>query len=126
MTLTEQETLSVLLRQFSKELHETSRGKGWWHDRDNLALTKAGLAHVDIGCLALCVTELSEAIENIRAGYTPDDKIPQYSGLEAELADTVIRILDFASARKLNVVGAMFAKAEMNKGREHRHGGKLA
>ncbi len=126
MTLTGQETLSVLLRQLSKELHATSRGKGWWHDRDKLALTKAGQVHVDIGCLALCITELSEAIENVRAGYTPDDKVPQYSGLEAELADTIIRIMDFAAARNLNVVGALFAKSEMNKGRAHRHGGKLA
>lgn len=126
MTTHEQETLSALLRKLSSELHATSRSKGWWHDRDKLSLTKVGQVHVDIGCLALCISELSEAIENVRANYAPDDKVPEYSGLEAELADTVIRILDLAAARKLNVVGAMFAKAEMNKGRAHRHGGKLA
>lgn len=126
MTTKNKQVLAELLSQFAQELHQTSRAKGWWDDRDKLSLTKAGQVHVDIGCIALMGTELAEAIENVRAGYTPDDKVPEFSGVEAELADAIIRALDFAAARKLRVVEAMFAKSEMNKGRTHRHGGKLA
>lgn len=107
-------------------LHRTSKSKGWWGDRDELSKTQAGKVQVDIGCIALVITELSEAIENIRAGYGPDDKVPEFSGLEAELADAIIRILDFAEARKLRVAEAVIAKAKFNEGREHRHGNKLA
>ena len=107
-------------------LHRTSTEKGWWTDRDELSKTPAGKVQVDIGCIALVITELAEAIENIRAGYTPDDKVPEFSGLEAELADAIIRILDFAEARKLRVAEAVIAKAKFNEGREHRHGNKLA
>ena len=107
-------------------LHQTSTEKGWWTDRDELSKTPAGKVQVDIGCIALAITELSEAIENIRAGYTPDDKVPEFSGLEAELADAIIRILDFAEARKLRVAEAVIAKAKFNEGRSERHGGKLA
>jgi NTP pyrophosphatase (non-canonical NTP hydrolase) len=121
-----QTQLRALLRAFSAELHQTSKSKGWWQDREKLDLTSAGRVHVDIGCIALAMTELAEAIENVREGYGPDDKIAGFSGLEAELADCIIRILDFAEARNLRLIDAMFAKAEMNKGRAMRHGGKLA
>jgi hypothetical protein len=69
-------------------------------------------------------SELSEALEWARLGNPLDDKCPGYTGLEAELADTIIRILDFAAARDLDVIGAMLVKAEFNKGRPHKHGGK--
>jgi len=69
-------------------------------------------------------SELSEALEADRHGNPPDDKIPEFSGIEAELADTIIRILDTAEADGLDVIGAMVAKAEMNVGRSHKHGGK--
>lgn len=114
------------LGDLGRILHRTSTEKGWWADRDELSKTPAGRVQVDIGCIALVITELSEAIENIRAGYTPDDKVPEFSGLEAELADAIIRILDFAEARKLRVAEAVIAKAKFNDGREHRHGNKLA
>lgn len=115
------------LKLFSAELHETSLAKGWWADRLKLAAdSPAGSVQVDIGCVALAITELAEAIENIREGYKPDDKVPQFSGLEAELADCVIRILDFSHASNLKTCEAIFAKAEFNKCRPLRHGGKLA
>lgn len=115
------------LKSFSAELHETATSKGWWSDRLKLAAqSPAGSVQVDIGCVALAITELAEAIENIREGYKPDDKVPQFSGLEAELADCIIRILDFSHASNLRTIEALFAKAEFNKSRTVRHGGKLA
>lgn len=53
--------------------------------------------------IALMHSELSEALEAARHGNPPDDKIPEFTGLEAELGDTVIRIMDFAQKRGLRV-----------------------
>jgi len=116
----------ALIREFGAEIHGGAITKGWWADRDELSKTKPGKVQVDIGCIALAVTELAEAIENIRAGEKPDDKVPEFTGLEAEIADCIIRLLDFSAARNLRVPEAMVAKVEVNKGRPVRHGGKLA
>lgn len=69
-------------------------------------------------------SELSEALEAIRHGNPPDDKVPAFSGVEAELADVIIRIGDFAVANKLRVGEAVVAKMRMNAGRPKMHGGK--
>ena len=97
----------------SAMVHLTARSKGWWDtDRNNGEM------------LALIHSEVSEALEALRMGNPPDDKIPAFSGAEAELADVVIRIMDLAHARGWNVGAAIVAKMEMNKGREKMHGGK--
>ena len=80
---------------------------------------------VDIGCLALAGNELAEAIEATRVPCQ-DDHIPFFNGQEAEVADAIIRLLDFAAARNLRVVDAMLAKADYNRNRSRMHGGKLA
>ena len=97
----------------SEIVHETAKSKGWWDfDRNN------GEA------LALIHSEVSEALEALRMGNPPDDKIPSFSGAEAELADVIIRIMDLSAARNWDIAGAILAKIEMNKGREKMHGGK--
>ena len=69
-------------------------------------------------------SELSEALEALRNGNPPDDKIPQFTGAEAELADVIIRVMDYAEARGFNVAQALVAKVEYNKTRPRMHGGK--
>jgi NTP pyrophosphatase (non-canonical NTP hydrolase) len=69
-------------------------------------------------------SELSEALEAIRHGNPPDDKIPAFSGLEAELADVIIRIMDTAAHKQLRIGEAIIEKIRFNRTRPYRHGGK--
>ena len=121
------------------DIHATAREKGWWENRDNLEIASQSLrgehdrrlekfARVSnqISCLMLVVTEIAEAVEAIRHGNPPDDKIPNFSGAEAECADAIIRLMDLAEREGWDLAGAIVEKAEMNKGRAHMHGGKKA
>jgi len=97
-----------------EECHDIAREKGWWDEPRR-----------DGEIIALIHSELSECLEAMRNGYELDDKIPEFSGVEAELADAIIRIMDFAGSAKLRVAEAILAKMEYNRSRPHKHGGKV-
>lgn len=117
------------------DVHDTANSKGWWEGRfsvlgvvatHNPERLEFARVNNQLGLLMLITTELAEAAEGLRHGNPPDDKIPTFSAAEAELADAIIRIMDMAEAYGWDVAGAIIAKAEMNKGRAHMHGGKKA
>lgn len=95
------------------EVNQTAIEKGWCEDDRN-----------EGELIALMHSELSEALEALRHGNPPDDKIPEFSGAEAELADVIIRIMDMAVAKGYRVGDAVVAKMEFNKSRSYKHGGK--
>lgn len=74
--------------------------------------------------IAMMHSELSEALEADRKGIESDDKIPDFTGVEAQLADTVIRILDFSGRHNLRLGEAIQAKLLYNLSRPYKHGKK--
>ncbi len=93
-----------------KEIHRVARSKGFWEGRRD-----------DAECIVLMHSELSEAVEALREGNPPDRHCPEFSGLEKELADCIIRILDFSAARNLRIDDAIAAKMDYNYGRPYKH-----
>lgn len=74
--------------------------------------------------LALIHSEISEALEALRHGNPPSEKLQGFGNLEEELADAVIRILDFAREKNLPLAEAIIAKHNYNTTRARMHGGK--
>lgn len=71
--------------------------------------------------IALMHSELSEALEADRKSL-PSDHIEGFSGVEEELADVMIRILDFAGHHDLRLAEAFTAKLLFNLTRPYKHG----
>ena len=109
--------MSNFVDEFNKlsiDIHNTAVEKGWWETERN-----------DGEAIALMHSELSEALEALRKDpKATDDHLSEFLGVEAEFADVIIRIMDLSAKRGWNVGSAILAKAEYNKQRAYKHGGK--
>jgi NTP pyrophosphatase (non-canonical NTP hydrolase) len=94
-----------------KESHKTAISKGFWEKERN----KGEL-------IALMHSELSEALEALRHGNPPSEHIPEFTAIEEEFSDLLIRVCDMCGAFDLRLEEALEAKLLFNKGRERLHG----
>jgi NTP pyrophosphatase (non-canonical NTP hydrolase) len=105
------------IREWQSLVHEAAKLKGWYEGTPRSAVEN----HM------LMVSELAEATEAVRKGqpeiWFHDDGKPD--GELVELADVVIRILDYCEYHDWDLEGAMALKHAFNQTRPHRHGGKL-
>jgi NTP pyrophosphatase (non-canonical NTP hydrolase) len=122
------------IKELQIEVHENAIEHGWWEEERTFG-----------ELIALCHSELSEALEEFRKGKHPtesyhkckkddfcvNDKVCNWckwgkpEGVPSELADTFIRILDMAEHYGINLELAIREKHEFNKGRPYKHGGKV-
>lgn len=104
-----------ILTTLSHFANSDARANGWW-DKPR-----------DIGALfMLMVTEIAEAYEAHRNNDAMDDHLPDVPGVHAELADTIIRILDFCGENNIPIGDIVERKMKYNRTRGYRHGGKQA
>ena len=131
------------LTELSKEIHQIAVEHGWWDDTPSFG-----------EIVALCHSELSEALEEYRAGrplewyecldsgepcegekcetWDPYTNKCSYNrawkkpeGIAVEMMDCLIRILDWAASNNIDVDDIVRKKMEYNRTRPYRHGGKV-
>lgn len=104
-------------------VHNAQVAKGFYEDEPTYEMNiDQALRYYKGNKLMLVVGEVTEAHEAIRKNIDKSEHIPEYTALEEEIADTVIRLLDFAGYNKLRLGDAIKAKLIFNQGREYKHG----
>lgn len=101
-----------VINGLSNEIFLGNVAAGWWTDINTGLRKNRNKAEL----ICLMHSELSEALEGVRKNCN-DDKLPDRLMEEVELADTLIRIFDYAGAYGLDLGGAMIEKLEYNRNR---------
>lgn len=91
--------------------HGAAHKAGWWTDLKTGADKRAENNVPEK--LMLIVSELGEAMEAHRKNLQ-DEHLPEFLGIEVELADAMIRIGDLAGAKGYRVAEALAAKMAYN------------
>lgn len=106
---------SDVFDHFAAAIHRLQSQKGFHDERHSVA-------HL----MGMVMTELAEAVEDDRKDLAagPSEKIAPFTRMEEEIADAIIRLLDFAGLHKLRIGPAIVAKIIFNAGRPHKHNRK--
>lgn len=99
-------------RQLSEGMHQWFRHQGFWGKGNNIStLEQENLKKTEK--LALIMTEIAECVEAVRKGDLENEA--------EELADTMVRIFDYAGGFNVNLGAAFHKKMEANYSRPFRH-----
>lgn len=109
----------MTISELIKQAHGNAKEKGWWDKEPSFG-----------ELIALCHTELSEALEDYRNGNPLDNVFcdplnDSLRGVPVELADVIIRIADLCGRYGIDLEAAIEEKMEYNRTRPYRHGGKV-
>ena len=99
--------MAIAVNSMTTMIHDLN--DPWWRNPK----TGRRIKRNDGEMIALMHSELSEALEHVRKG-TMDDKLPARKGEEVEMADTVIRVMDYCAGRGLDLGGAIVEKLIFN------------
>lgn len=113
-------TVSNCGLELQRACHKASKDAGWWIEQQGYSdLGEELFVPLEVVPTKLCLihSEISEAMEAHRKDLM-DDKLPHRKGIEVELADAVIRIMDLAGALDLDIGGAIAEKMAYNAQRE--------
>lgn len=102
-------THAAAITTLCNDVHQRNVQAGWWND----LVTGEPLDRNPGELIALCHSELSEALEGVRKNLM-DDKLPHRKMEEVEMADCVIRIADYCGGRGLDLGGAIDEKLAYN------------
>lgn len=134
------------LNEIAKVVHENAVAHGWWDEERSFPEVIA-LVHSELSealeeyrngrpllyfpCNAGGVCERDRGEEGLTCGSVVPDgnggckaKSDKPEGVAIELADAIIRILDYCGEAGIDIEEAIAIKHEYNKTRPYRHGGK--
>lgn len=129
----------MTLNEYRDKIHDNAVAHGWWDEERSFG---------DI--VALCHSELSEALEEYRSGRPMEwkacslwggscdkEECPHFKtnsctcgnmnkpeGIAVEMADCLIRILDWCGKEGVDIDRIVQEKMAYNETRAYRHGGK--
>lgn len=98
-------------------IHKTAKEHGWW-DGEPRELPEI---------LMLAVSELAEALQEYRDMRAPHEIYhngDKPEGVPIEIADCIIRLLDYCAYAKIDIENAIHTKHQYNITRPYRHGNK--